>query len=202
MTAARRAQAIGIGAPLHYHDGQFDTRAVKLLPADYYVTHDDVALVTVLGSCVSACLRDATAGVGGMNHFLLPDGECADAPARYGTNAMELLINALLAAGASRHRLEAKVFGGGNVLKSFSAHPVGTRNAQFVIDYLQVEGIPVRASDLMGPHPRKIWFFPATGRVVVRRLPPARDAQVCREEERYQARISATPVSGNVELFT
>jgi chemotaxis protein CheD len=199
---APHVRALGVGAPLHYHDDRFDIAAVKLLPADYYVTRDVVALVTVLGSCVSACLRDGTAGVGGMNHFLLPDGDCADAPARYGTNAMELLVNGLLAAGASRQRLEAKVFGGGNVLKSFSSQPVGTRNAQFVIDYLATEGIPVLSSDLMGPHPRKIWFFPSSGRVVVRRLPSTSDARVRSEEQRYRARISATPVSGNVELFT
>ncbi|HEX6833359.1 MAG TPA: chemoreceptor glutamine deamidase CheD [Rudaea sp.] len=197
MTALART-----AAPSRYHDARFDTDAVKLLPAGLFITREEVAIVTILGSCVSACLRDPVAGIGGMNHFMLPenrDGEGVSA--RYGSHAMELLINALLKAGARRDRLVAKVFGGGNVLKSFTANPVGTRNAEFVLQYLRVEKIPVRAQDLAGIHPRKIWFFPVTGRVVVQRLPHGHDAEVAREEIAYRERISVAPRGGEVELF-
>lgn len=196
--AAQRSRA----APLFYYDSVIGSDAAKLLPAEYYATDQDMALVTVLGSCVAACLRDPGLGLGGMNHFMLPDGDASQGePARYGSHAMELLINALLKQGARRERLEAKVFGGGNVLKGFVSQPVGTRNAQFVRDYLQAERIPVLAEDLGGIHPRKVCFFPVTGRVLVKRLPHAHDAQVRAEETAYVERLRATPVAGEVELF-
>ena len=118
-----------------YYDRTFDRDAAKILPGEYYFTAKDMMIVTVLGSCVSACLRDRVSGVGGMNHFMLPDGGGdADSPIsasmRYGTYAMEILINELLKAGARRENLEAKVFGGGNVLRGFVAINVGERNAE------------------------------------------------------------------------
>ncbi|HVK51808.1 MAG TPA: chemoreceptor glutamine deamidase CheD [Pseudoxanthomonas sp.] len=196
------ALAFAEGSVLRYHDARFQTPAAKLLPTQYMVADDDTALVTLLGSCVCACIRDPLLKVGGMNHFLLPDGNVGDgAPARYGSFAMELLINDLLKRGAARNRLEAKVFGGANVLKGFTSNPVGTRNAEFVLAYLQAERIPVLAEDLRGIHPRKVWFFPATGRVVVQRLPHAHDAEVVAAETAARARLSRTPVSGGVELF-
>ena len=156
---------------MRYRDPQFKVPAAKLLPTQYLVVDDGTALVTVLGSCVAACIRDPMLQLGGMNHFLLPDGNVGDgAPARYGSYAMELLINDLLKRGAARNRLEAKVFGGANVLKGFTSNPVGTRNAEFVRRYLDAERIPVMAEDLRGIHPRKVCYFPATGRAVVQRL--------------------------------
>ena len=185
-----------------YHDNRFNTQAIILLPADWVVSaEDDVAIVTVLGSCVSACLRDPVAGIGGMNHFMLPDNSSGDVSARYGTHAMELLINSMLKAGAHRDNIEAKVFGGGNVLKGFTTNPVGTRNAQFVLHYLRVEGIAVHGKDLYGIHPRKVWFFPVSGRVVVQRLPHAHDTAVVREEIAYRERLAEQPRSGDIELF-
>ena len=106
-----------------------------MLPGEYIVTDRDVMLVTVLGSCVSACIRDPLAQVGGMNHFMLPDlenGGVANESARYGSYAMEMLINELLKRGAARNRLECKVFGGGAVLAGFTVSNVGKRNGQFV----------------------------------------------------------------------
>jgi chemotaxis protein CheD len=191
-----------VNAVARYHDSRFDVSAIKLLPADLVVCdNEDVAIVTVLGSCVSACLRDAEAGIGGMNHFMLPDNAAGDVSARYGSHAMELLINGMLKAGARRDRIEAKVFGGGNVLKGFLANPVGTRNAQFVLEYLRTERIPIIAEDLYGIHPRKVWFFPVSGRVVVQRLPHAHETAVVREENAYRERIAEQPRSGGVELF-
>ena len=107
-----------------YFDRHFEVEAVKVLPGEYYVTTSDMVLVTVLGSCVSACIRDREKGIGGMNHFMLAesaDSAGLSASARYGTYAMEILINHLLKLGARRNNLEAKVFGGGRVMASLSS---------------------------------------------------------------------------------
>lgn len=187
---------------MRYHDSRFNTLTAKLLPTQYLVVCDDTALTTTLGSCVAACIRDPLLGIGGMNHFLLPEGHSGDgAPARYGSYAMELLINDLLKRGANRKRLEAKVFGGANVLKGFTSNPVGTRNAEFVRQYLTNEHIPILAEDMCGIHPRRVWFFPQTGRVMVQRLPHAHEAEVAAAESAVRARLSRAPVTGGVELF-
>jgi len=121
-----------------YYDRTFERDAAKISPGEYYFTNKDMVIVTVLGSCVSACIRDTTTGIGGMNHFMLPDGAKSDRDnpvsesMRYGTYAMEVLINQLIRNGAKRENLEAKVFGGGNVLRSFTTNNVGDRNAEFV----------------------------------------------------------------------
>lgn len=188
--------------PLLYFDAVLASDAAKLLPAEYFATDRALALVTVLGSCVAACLRDPVLKLGGMNHFMLPDGDGGSgAPARYGSHAMELLINEMLKRGARRERLEAKVFGGGNVLKSFTTNQVGTRNAEFVLDYLATERIPILARDLGGIHPRKVCFFAATGRALVKQLPHAHGADVVAEESAYSSRLRSMPVAGAVELF-
>ena len=199
--AANESMADGV---MRYRDARFQVNAAKLLPTQYLVVSDDTALMTLLGSCVAACIRDPLLKIGGMNHFLLPDGDGSDgAPSRYGSYAMELLINDLLKRGANRGRLEAKVFGGANVLKGFTANPVGTRNSQFVRDYLAAEHIPIVAEDLLGIHPRKVWFFPQTGKVIVQKLPHAHEAEaeVAAAESAVRARLSKAPVSGGVELF-
>ncbi|MET0288216.1 MAG: chemoreceptor glutamine deamidase CheD [Pseudoxanthomonas sp.] len=187
---------------VRYRDHRFQVPAAKLMPTQYLVVDDDTALVTVLGSCVAACIRDPALRIGGMNHFMLPDGNTGDgAPARYGSYAMEMLINELLKRGASRKRLEAKVFGGANVLKGFTHNPVGTRNSEFVRKYLRDEQINVVAEDLLGIHPRKVFYFPQTGKVMVQRLPHAHDAEVVAAETAVRATLSKTPVAGDVELF-
>jgi chemotaxis protein CheD len=191
-----------------YHDRNFDCDAAKLLPGEYYVTDRDIVLVTVLGSCVSACIRDRVSGIGGMNHFMLPDGgtgaggdDPVSATMRYGHHAMEVLINELLKMGARREQLEAKVFGGGNVLRGFTAMNVGERNAVFVRRYLRDEGLRIVAEDLNDIHPRKVYFFPRTGRVLVRKLVQQHNSTIVRREQAYAGRLSTTPVSGAVELF-
>jgi chemotaxis protein CheD len=192
-----------VPAPLAggYFDAALQTQAIRLLPADYVVTDRPVALVTLLGSCVAACLHDPALALGGMNHFMLPGGDVNDATsARYGVNAMELLINDMLKRGARRQRLQAKVFGGGNVLSGFHSDPIGTRNAGFVIDYLAAEKIPVLASDLGDNQARKVGFFVQTGRTFVKRLPPTRDDVVDAERALY-GRLARAPASGTVELF-
>lgn len=190
-----------------YYDRTFDCDAAKILPGEYYYTCKDMLIVTVLGSCVSACIRDRVTGIGGMNHFMLPDtGSDTESPVsasmRYGTYAMEVLINDLLKAGARRENLEAKVFGGGNVLRGFIAINVGERNAQFVRDYLRAEHIRVVAEDLNDIYPRKVYFFPRSGKVLVKKLRQLNNNTLVNREQDYASRLQTTPVSGDIELFS
>ena len=194
--------------PAGYYDSRFCAQALKVLPGEYLVTANDVMLVTVLGSCVSACIRDPLAGVGGMNHFMLPQSEgdtpesrWANESARYGGYAMEILINELLKRGAARGRLEAKVFGGGSVLPGFTINNVGERNGAFVLRYLEQEGIRLVAQDLFDTCPRRVHYFPKTGRAMVKRLPTANDSEVLASEGLYRSRLRAEPTQGSVELF-
>jgi len=192
-------------APNKYYDRSFDMEAVKLLPGEYYATGRDMLLVTVLGSCVAACIRDPQTGIGGMNHFMLPEGsdphDLMSAAARYGGYAMEVLINQLVKLGANRSRLEAKVFGGAAVLRGFTTVNVGEANSDFVLDYLAKERIRVLSHDLRGIHPRKVYFFPATGRVLVKKLKGVHNDTIVAREREYNCRLSRTPIAGEVELF-
>ena len=182
-----------------YFDSAHGMRAVKLLPGEYFATGEEMMLVTVLGSCVSLCLRDRDIGCGGMNHFMLPDGQGESA--RYGAYAMELLINDILKRGARRERLEAKLFGGGAVLADLTSLNVGERNSAFALRYLETEGIPVAAKDLMGPWPRKVYYFPASGRVRVKTLRERHHDTVLRRERDYRGQLTKAPVAGAIELF-
>lgn len=187
-----------------YRDRNFDCDAAKILPGEYFVTPHDMVLVTVLGSCVAACVRDTVSGVGGMNHFMLPEGGGRDlvtSSARYGTYAMEVLINHLLKLGARRNRLEAKVFGGAAVMRSLSSSNVGARNAEFVLNFLALEKIPVVAKDLLDAYPRKVYFFPKSGRVLVKKLHRVHNDTLFSREQAYQNRLAAAKVEGDVELF-
>jgi chemotaxis protein CheD len=189
-----------------YFDRQHQSDAAKILPGEYYVTDRQMVLVTVLGSCVSACIRDPGTGIGGLNHFMLPHtGQDVGSPlstsARYGSYAMELLINQLLKLGARRAHLEAKVFGGGNVLPGLTVTDVGSRNAAFVLDYLGTEGIRVTAKDLVDTCPRKVYFFPHSGRVLVKRLKTLHNRTILDREREYGSRLRQTQVGGDVELF-
>ena len=193
-------------APNTYFDRQFNCDAVKILPGEYFVTQRDLVIVTVLGSCVSVCLRDHVSGIGGMNHFMLPgnnDGGISpiSASARYGVYAMELLINHLLKLGARRNCFEAKVFGGGSVLRGMTANNIGDRNVEFVRDYLHTEHIPVVAEDLLDIYPRKVYYFPATGRVMVKKLRNLHNTTLLDREMEYSLRIKRTPVVGEIDLF-
>ena len=187
-----------------YYDRYFDCDAAKILPGEYYFTHKDMMIVTVLGSCVSACIRDRISGIGGMNHFMLPDSD-GDNPVstsmRYGTHAMEILINDILKAGARRENLEAKVFGGGNVLRGFVAINVGERNAHFVKEYLRAENIRIAAEDLNDIWPRKVYFFPRSGKVLVKKLKQLHNNTLVNREQDYAHQLETQPVEGDVDLF-
>ena len=189
-----------------YYDRTCDCAAAKSLPGEYYYTSKNMLIVTVLGSCVSACIRDRVTGLGGMNHFMLPDGggdagSPVSASMRYGTFAMEILINDLLKAGARREHLEAKVFGGGAVLRGFTAMNVGERNAAFVMQFLKTERIPVLAEDLNDIHPRKVYFFPRTGKVLVKKLMQTQNDTLAKRELDYARRLKVEPVGGEIDLF-
>jgi chemotaxis protein CheD len=139
---------------------------VHIVQGEQYVTDDPEAVVTtLLGSCVAACLRDPVAGLGGMNHFLLPGGDprTGDVDSvRYGVHAMELLVNALLSQGARRERMEAKLFGGGRLINGLT--DVGEMNATFAEDFLRREGLNYVGGSLRGDAGRRIQFWPISGR--------------------------------------
>ncbi len=192
--------------PRIYFDRRFNCQVAKILPGEFYVASTDMAISTVLGSCISACIRDTQLKIGGMNHFMLPGNSDVfnplSASARYGSYAMEMLINEILKRGAKRENLEAKIFGGGNVVASMSTTNVGKRNAQFVIDYLGFESIPITAKDLLDTCPRKVVFFPETGRVLMKRLRSSgADREVLEIENRYSQSLGQAPASSDIELF-
>jgi len=200
MAAARPHAPLGKAT----YDPHLRMDAVKVQPGEFYATDRDVAIVTVLGSCVSACLRDRESGIGGLNHFMLPqghDGGPASASARYGVNAMELLINELIRLGARRRNLEAKVFGGGNMIEGMTALNIGQANARFVTTFLAAESIPVVGSDLEGEGSRKVFFFPASGRVLVRGIHRGETRGLAEREARYGERLSELPTGGQAEIF-
>jgi chemotaxis protein CheD len=189
-----------------YYERDMGRNAVKLLPGEFFVSGDDIVLSTVLGSCVSACVWDRTAKVGGMNHFMLPEGGKDTDPlglaGRYGVFAMELLINELLKRGARKANFEAKLFGGGAVMKNFTTLNVGERNVRFVLDFLKTEGVRIVSQDLLDVHPRRVAFFPTTGRALCKKLQQV-DTTLVAEEQRYNATLINAERSGggDVELF-
>lgn len=190
-------------SPARYFDRELRVDSVKILPGQYYAAAGEGSISTLLGSCVATCLWDPLRKVGGMNHFMLP-GEASQSPspwavsARFGVYAMDVLINEMVHLGSDRRRLVAKVFGGARVLQGFDKLDVGAMNSRFVLDFLREEGIPIAAQDLLGDAPRKIHFFPATGKVQVRRL--QLQAELVKQERDYLSEVEQTP-GGFVELF-
>ncbi|HET9819565.1 MAG TPA: chemoreceptor glutamine deamidase CheD [Rhodanobacteraceae bacterium] len=191
-----------------FHEPATGRMSVKILPGQYYASVQDEVITTVLGSCVSACVRDPETGVGGMNHFMLPGptgngGRWGDTvagrTARYGSDAMEQLINAVLKAGGVRQRLRVKIFGGGCVLARMT--DVGKLNIEFVHRYLEAEGLQLAAEDVGGVQPRQIRFYPHTGRTQVRRLGNAADPGLADRERLYLKQLANDPIKGEVELF-
>ena len=191
-----------------YWDRSHDTQAAKILPGEFYVTKGDEAIVTVLGSCVSACIRDRLYGIGGMNHFMLPVDKgnvyhdmMSDALAgstRYGNFAMESLINVILKYGGRRENLEVKIFGGGRIIRGMT--DVGDSNIRFVHDYIKMERLNLLAEDLGDIYPRKVIYFPATGKVRVKKLRSLHNDTIITRETQYMEEIRK-PREGEIELF-
>ena len=189
-------------------DNSYEAFTARILPGELYVTLSDEGVTTTLGSCISACIRDRVTGLGGMNHFMLPsDGtepgtvraSNLSAATRYGNYAMEHLINEILRNGGQRQNLEVKVFGGGRIIVNMT--DVGARNIAFVRDYLATEGLKVVVEDVGDIYPRMVVFFPATGRVRVKRLRSLHNNTIADREKNYIDSIRQKPVSGEVELF-
>lgn len=191
-------------AVLHKREPVPDTyQVIKIISGEWYVsTRPGEMLDTILGSCVAACIRDPYARIGGMNHFLLPgEGNATGMSdgARYGVFAMESLINGILKAGGRKERLEVKVFGGGNVTSNSAR--IGSKNAAFIRDYLAREGLPICSQNLEGHLPRRVNYFPDTGRVRMRMLHSAEQSGLVETENHYRATLMAKPVGGEVDLF-
>jgi chemotaxis protein CheD len=187
-------------ASFFYFDAFFKNDAVKILPGEYFVYHEDILIMTTLGSCIAACLWDREAKVGGMNHFMLPEGDAGSG--RYGSYAMELLINEMMKHGATRSTMEAKVFGGGQVIEGMTTMNIGERNTTFVIDYLKTERIPIMSKDVQGIYPRKVCFLPASGKAMVKRLATSNtDALLAQDRAAAQQPLLANTGAGSVDLF-
>jgi chemotaxis protein CheD len=190
-------------ASFFFYDAHFKADAVKVLPGEYFVHHEDVLIMTTLGSCIAACLWDRERRIGGMNHFMLPDagGTGADG-GRYGSYAMELLINEMMKRGASRLTLEAKVFGGGAVISGMNTINVGERNTSFVLDYLKTERIPVVSKDVLDIYPRKVCFFPGSGKAMVKRLASSNpEALVAQDRAAAAKAVPSASGGGSIDLF-
>ncbi|MDH5408466.1 MAG: chemoreceptor glutamine deamidase CheD [Gammaproteobacteria bacterium] len=191
-----------------YWDRQRKLYAAKILPGQYYVTTSDELIITVLGSCVSACIRDPAMGIGGMNHFMLPLG--ADSgklmsrntdATRYGNFAMEKLINDILKNGGRREHLEIKVFGGGKVIQHMTETDIGGRNIKFVREYLATEGFKIAAEDLGDVYPRKVIYDPKSGKVQIKKLRKMHNSTIIERESSYRSELEQKPISGDIELF-
>jgi chemotaxis protein CheD len=202
--ASRRADTAGRTPGAYYHP-HFDAHIIKVMLGQHKVsTRVDEMLVTTLGSCVAACIRDPVSSVGGMNHFLLPevpDGtdDSTNAAARYGSVAMERLINDILAHGGRRSRLEVKVFGGAKVIDT--SLDIGAKNAEFVLSYLRREGLTLVGQDLGGATARRIHYFPSNGRVLRRILRPEAMSETVSQELNFLSTLRHRPIEGDVELF-
>jgi len=209
MKPARDIAREGAGAaPGTYWEPRLNSFAAIVTPGDFKVTgRADLALATLLGSCVAACICDPRAGIGGLNHFLLPDVGGGATPcdaanaARYGVHAMELLIDEIVRQGGARPRLQAKLFGGANVTAMSPAIPVGERNRNFAFDFLRRAGIPVTAANLGGERARWVFFTPADNKVLVQVLDGDDADRVRREEAWLQHQTGAAPVSGGAGVF-
>lgn len=177
-----------------YYDHQLKRDVVKIMPGEFHVASGSrIALATVLGSCVSAVIWDPVTRIGGMNHFMLSSGHYEGAhreSARFGLFAMDTLIEHVVLAGALRHSLEARVFGGARVLKGKMASDIGAGNAQFALDYLAEVEIPVVGQNLGDICPRKLYFFPDSGQVLMRKLKTEENIEVVREEQAFRYRLT------------
>jgi chemotaxis protein CheD len=189
---------------------QFEQELVTIHPGEYFATNGDTIISTILGSCVAVGFFDAEAGLGGLNHFMLPGDAAkidllASPDAKYGMYAMDLLINELMKLGTRRAALKAKVFGGGSVLRfsNGAGSRIPANNVDFAFEYLRKEGIPVVASDVGGKEPRKIFFFARTGKVLLKRIESALSADLAeREEARYIESLDGKKgIEGEVYLF-
>lgn len=189
-----------------YWDERFKRQAVKILPGEYYASNGEEMIVTVLGSCVSACIQDKVSKVGGMNHFMLPMDKSyhnksidvisdTDA-ARYGNVAMERLINDIIKRGGNRHNLTAKIFGGARITNART--DIGAGNIKFVREYLDIEGINILSEDVGSHFPRKVYYIPETNEVFVKRIERVNNATIVDREYNYINSLDKTETESQV----
>lgn len=186
-----------------FFDPRLNSVSAKILPGEYYVTNADEVITTLLGSCVTACIWDPAAQIGGMNHFMNPDagpsgGSANAGEARYGLFAMEFLINSILNNGGERHRLQAKLTGGGRVVQGDTS--VGVGNVRFARKYLLDENIPVISEHVEGNNARRVAFHPLSGRCRIQEL-ETWTKEVSESERKYATSIERTSGPGDIELF-
>ena len=192
-----------------YFDSKINAQVIRIQVGEIAITNKEgEAISTILGSCVAACIRDPVLKLGGMNHFMLP-GEDLSTPIgeaiRYGTHAMEMLVNGLLKLGAQRNRFEIKLFGGGNVASQ--SLRIGNKNIEFVRKFVQKEGFNVVGEDLGGDHGRCINYFPVTGKVLRKFLGQREEKEIIQTEKIYEGGLSKKirqeqkPSYGDIELF-
>jgi chemotaxis protein CheD len=186
-------------ASFFWYEGAFNSEAVKVLPGEYFVMGEEILIMTTLGSCIAACLWDRKAKVGGMNHFMLAEG--SDGSGRYGSYAMEVLINRMMKLGAQRSSMEAKVFGGGAVVGGLNSSKVGERNTDFVMNYLKTERIPVVSKDVLDIYPRKVCFMPVSGKAMVKRLASSNTEALAAQERAAAQHAAPGHSGGTVDLF-
>lgn len=186
-------------------DMRFPHEIAVILPGEYFVSKEPMVVYTVLGSCISVCIRDTVTKIGGMNHFMLAvpndnvENDHWGDSARYGSYAMEVLVNELLSRGGHKSRFEAKVFGGGKIFKSLN--DVGAKNAAWALEYLEREGLQPIKADVGDVCPRKVYYFTESGRVLLKKLDRVQGQDIVKEEQRYQRELIQESKAGDVTLF-
>lgn len=194
LTSMAPAQTDRFAHIRRMRDSRFPYEIATILPGEFFVSSDPMIVYTVLGSCVAACIRDPIAGVGGMNHFMLPKpretgNDSWALSTRYGSYAMESLINDILKCGGSKSRLEIKLFGAGRIHDANI--DVGARNAEWVLDYLQAEGLTACKTDLGDVFPRRIYYFTESGRVLMKKIEPMKDRTIAERDNEDAARMQS-----------
>lgn len=192
-----------------YWDKACEMHAAKILPGEYYVTTQEEIIVTVLGSCISACIRDVVFGIGGMNHFMLPvsrdeisshRGPAFNTTAtRYGNFAMEALINSILKNGGSKENLEVKIFGGGRILEQMTN--IGAMNIKFVKEFIKIEQLKLAGEDVGDIYPRKVYYYPLSGRVKLKKLMALHNNTIVEREVKYLDALEHEKIEGDIDLF-
>ena len=191
-----------------FYISQEGIHVAKILPGEYYVTKNNETIATVLGSCVSVCIRDTRNGIGGMNHFMLPEKKGGgasisirgnDNAARYGVYAMEHMMNDIIKYGGKKNNFEIKLCGGGRIIKSMT--DVGQQNIEFIKNFLDAEGYDVVKEDLGDIYPRKVRYNPITGRLLIKKLEDMHNNTIVERETQFKSKMARQPASGSVELF-
>ncbi len=179
---------------------------IRINVGGYYASATPAIIQTSLGSCVAACLYDPIRRIGGMNHILLPGYnalDVKDGSARYGVNAMELLINRIMSLGGNRRNLTAKVFGGANIMDTLDKKlSVGMQNSTFLFEYLLNEGIRVVRHNIGGNDTRIVKFHTDTGEAFLKRLRSVEIPSLVSGEKKSLKRVEKEiKKPGKIDLF-